>query len=138
MDTFVFPTTRAEDVCSAMETIMDDESYDTSGLMMVAAPPSNNKPVIIVAARCTGTHDTAKEAYAVLHDLKPLVETISAVPIQNVGDGRAALATKGEYKQFGIAGLQDFQTTSFVKAVALFEEMVTRYPETIKSTFNFQ
>ena len=138
MGTFIFPTTRAAEVGTAMEIIVNDSRYDTSGLMMLAAPPPSEKPVILIAARCTGDSNAGPQAYKTLHDLGPLVENSGLVPIQNVSDGRAALAAKGEYKEFGIAGVPSLKTSSFIEVAALFEEMVKECPETSKSTFNFQ
>jgi hypothetical protein len=43
--TFTFPLERAEEVCSSMKGLMDNERYGTSGLMMVMAPLPARKPV---------------------------------------------------------------------------------------------
>lgn len=138
MGSFVFPTDRAEEVCSAMKVVMDDERYGTSGLMMVTAPPPTRKPTLIISARLTGDPKDAGKAYKSLYDLKPLVANGGEVPIQNTSDARAAIGAKGDFKQFGIAGLPGFDVASFLKTIELYKEMVAECPDATNTAFNFQ
>lgn len=138
MGSFVFPTDRAEEVCSAMKVVMDDERYGTSGLMMVTAPPPTRKPTLIISARLTGDPKDAGKAYKSLYDLKPLVANGGEVPIQNTSDARAAIGAKGDFKQFGIAGVPGFDVASFLKTIELYKEMVAECPDATNTAFNFQ
>ena len=138
MGAFVFPIDRADEVCSAMKLVMDDERYGTSGLLMVAAPPPARKPSLIVSARLTGDPNDADKAYKSLYNLQPIVANGGEVPIQNVSDGRAAFEVKGDFKQFCIAGLPGFEIPSFLKTISLYEEMIAECPDAINSAFNFQ
>lgn len=138
MGTFVFSTDRAREVCSAMKVVMDDERYGTSGLMMVAAPPPTRKPSLIISARLTGDPEDAGKAYKCLYDLQPIVANGGEVPIQNVSDARAAIGAKGDFKQFGIVGLDSFHLASFLKTIPLYEEMIAECPDAINTAFNFQ
>jgi len=41
------------------------------------------------------------------------------VPLQNTSDAQAAVGTKGNFKEFGIAGLPSFEMASFLKIITL-------------------
>ena len=138
MGSFIFPTDRANEVCSAMNVIIDDERYGTSGLMMVTAPPPTRKPTLIIAARLTGDPKDASEAYKSLYDLQPMVANGGEVPLQNVSDARAAIGAKGDFKQFGIAGLPAFEASSFLRTIELYKEMVDECADATNTAFNFQ
>ena len=135
---FVFPVHRAAEVCSVMNKLMDDESYGTSGLLMVAAPPPARKPAIIVTARLLGDPNDAERAFEALFNLEPVIAKGVATPIQNLSDGLEPLCAKGDHKKFVIVGVPGFETSWFLQLVALFSEMVVEFPHTTNSIFYFQ
>ncbi|KAG8528310.1 uncharacterized protein KY384_007227 [Bacidia gigantensis] len=135
---FVFPLSRAEEVANAMKILMDDDHYATSGLMMVMAPPPTRTPSLVVSARYIGEPAKAKEAYAPLYGLKPLVANGSQVPIQNTSDGREAIGAKGDFKHFGIVGLRRFDSARFLQSIEKWKELVSECPDAINTAFNFQ
>ncbi len=135
---FVFPLDRAEEVCSTMKALMDDNRYETSGLMMVMAPPPVRQPSLVISARLTGDPEDAQEAFKPLYDLQPIVANGAEVPIQNASDARAAMGAKGDFKRFGVVGLRRFEADSFMKTISLWKEMVAECPDAINTAFNFQ
>lgn len=138
MGSFIYPTQRVCEICSAMKVVMDDKRYGTSGLMMVAAPPPAQKPCLIISARLTGDPNDASKAFKSLYDLKPIVANGQEVPIQNACDGRAAFEAKGDFKHFTIAGLPGFESKSYLKLISLYKEMIEDCPDAINSSFNVQ
>ena len=135
---FVFPLDRAEEVCSAMKGLMDNDRYGTSGLMMVMAPPPARKPALAISARLTGEPIDAQEAFKPLYDLQPIAVNGAEVPIQNASDARAALGAKGDFKRFSVVGLNCFNVDSFMQTISLWKEMVAECPDSINTSFNFQ
>ncbi|KAL9077826.1 MAG: hypothetical protein Q9157_003252 [Trypethelium eluteriae] len=135
---FLFPLDRIREVCSVMKVIMDDSRHATAGLMMIMAPPPARNPSLIIAARYTGDPQDAPKAYRNLYELEPIVANGSEVPIQNTSDGREAIGAKGDFKRFGIVGLQDFNEDAFVQVADFWKEMVAECPDAINSAFNFQ
>ncbi|RYP32062.1 hypothetical protein DL767_005416 [Monosporascus sp. MG133] len=138
MGSFIFPLERAEDVAQAMKPLMDDGSKATAGLMMVMAPPPARKPCLVIAARYTGNLDDAEDAYKPLYDLAPMVANGRPVPIQNISDGREALAAKGDFKRFGVVGLRRFDVERFLQTVDVWNALVEECPDAINTAFNFQ
>ncbi|KAL9094515.1 MAG: hypothetical protein Q9165_003074 [Trypethelium subeluteriae] len=135
---FVFPLDQIREVCSVMKIIMDDSRRATAGLMMIMAPPPARNPSLVIAARYTGDPQDAPNAFKDLYNLKPLVVNGSEVPIQNTSDGREAIGAKGDFKRFGIVGLQYFNENAFVQVADLWREMVAECPDAMNSAFNFQ
>lgn len=136
--TFVFGVDRAEEVCSTMKALMEDERYGTSGLMMVMAPPPGQQPSIVISARLVGDPAQAQEAFQPLYDLRPSFANGADTPIQNISDARAALGAKADFKRFGIVGLYSFDADAFMKTIALWKEMIAECPDAIQTAFNFQ
>ena len=135
---FVFPLDRAKDVCSAMKVLMDDGRHATSGLMIITAPPPARKPSLVIAARYTGDPENSQEAYKSLYDLQPIVANGGEIPIQNTSDGRAAVGEKGDFKRFGIVGLRQFDTDSFLKIIDVWKSLIAECPDAVNTAFNFQ
>ena len=133
--TFVFHLDSAKDVATAMEPLMDDSRYATSGLIMTMAPPPARKPSIVILARYTGDPADAETAYKPLYDLKPLVAKGSQVPVQNISDGREAIGAKGDFKRFGIVGLRRSDIESFLRTIEVWIELVADCPNAIKTVF---
>ena len=69
----VFPLERAKELGVVMESLMIDNRYASSGLIMTMAPPPARKPSLVISARFTGDPVNAKASYKPLFDLKPLV-----------------------------------------------------------------
>ncbi|KAK7990904.1 FAD binding domain-containing protein [Apiospora arundinis] len=135
---FVFPLERAREVAEIMNTLMDDESQATAGLIMTMAPPPARKPALVISARYTGNPDDAKIAYKPLYDLKPVAVNGGPVPIQNASDAREMLCAKGDFKRFGIVGLRRFDIDSFLRTIELWKNLVETCPDAINTAFNFQ
>ena len=135
---FVFPLVRAREVTSVMKVLMDDSRYATGGLIMVVAPPPAQQPSLVVSGRYIGDLEAAKDAYKALYDLGPIVVLGGEVPIQNISDGREALAAKGGFKAFGTVGLQDFDEENFLKTIGIWKELIAECPDAVNTAFNFQ
>jgi hypothetical protein len=135
---FLFPLGRAREVANAMETLINDSTKATAGLMMVQAPPPTHDPVLVIAARYTGDPADADLAYKALYDLKPVVVKGGPVPIQNASDGREVLASKGGFKKFGVVGLRRLAVDGFLSTIDIWKSLVTECPDAINTSFNFQ
>ena len=132
---FVFPQARAKEVAEVMKPLIADSSHATAGLMMILAPPPHRN---VIAARFTGTPAEAEAAFKPLYDLKPLVAAGKELPIQNASDGREAIGAKGDFKGFGVVGLQQFDVDSFLGTIVVWEDLVTECPDAINTAFMFQ
>ncbi|TVY18018.1 FAD-linked oxidoreductase azaL [Lachnellula arida] len=135
---FVFPLSRAEEVTSVMKDLMNDDRHGTAGLMMIMAPPPARNPCLVIATKYTGDPKNAPEAYKALYELQPIVANGASVPIQNANDAQDALGAKGDFKRFGIIGLQRFNQGSFLKIIELWRELVAECPDAINTSFNFK
>ncbi|PFH60833.1 hypothetical protein XA68_10240 [Ophiocordyceps unilateralis] len=136
---FVYPIDRAREVAEAMQTIVNDSSRATAGLVMAICPPPARKPSLVVAARFRGGDaGHVKLAFAPLHQLGPLMTDGGFVPIQNVCDGREALEVKGGYKTFATVGLGRFDTDRFLQTTDVWKRLMRECPDAINTTFNFQ
>lgn len=136
---FIFPLGRVAQVCEAMKKVIDNESYATSGLMMIMAPPpARNTPSLAISARLTGNPNEASKAFQPLYALQPLVAKGGEVPLQNASDARAAIGAKGDFKRFGVVGLHHFDAEAFAEAVSVWKDMITKCPDAINTAFNFQ
>lgn len=135
---FVFPQARAKEVALVMKPLMDDSSRATSGLMMVLAPPPHRNPSLVIAARFTGNPADAEAAYKPLYDLKPLIAAGKEIPIQNASDGREAIGAKGDFKRFGVVGLQRFDVNSFLDTIHIWKGLIAECPDAIDTAFMFQ
>lgn len=135
---FGFPLPRAREVCSAMQNIMNDAEYATSGLMMIMAPPPARNPSLIISARLIGNPADAQKAYQALYELNPLIANGGEVPLPNASDARAALGAKGDFKRFSVVGLHDFDINAFMKTIDVWQELITECPDSINTAFNFQ
>jgi hypothetical protein len=60
------------------------------------------------------------------------------IPIQHSSDSRAPLGAKGDFKQFGVVGLDRFEADLFLKTISLWREVVAECPDAINTSFNFQ
>lgn len=45
---FLYPVDRAEEVCSALESLMTTTKYNTAGMIMAMAPPPAFQPMLAV------------------------------------------------------------------------------------------
>jgi hypothetical protein len=135
---FMFPVHRADEVCSAMQVLMDDNSQPTGGLLMLMAPPPARNPMIAVAARYTGDLDNARTAYKALYDLGPIVAKGAAIPLDCVADGRDAFNAHGSFKEFGIVGLHRFDKTAFLEVIKVWKALIAECPDAVNTSFNFQ
>ena len=136
--TFIYPVERANEVCSAVKTVMNDERYNTSGSMIIASPPPAQTPSIIISVRLTGDPKNADKAFGIFEKLNPTVSEGQEVPLQNASDGRAAFEARGGLKHFSIAGLPSFEPGWFLELTSLYQEMVEECPDAKNSAFNFQ
>ena len=102
---FIFPIERASEVAATMSKLMDNESYSTGGLIMVASPPPAFQQVVMVSAKLLGNPNHADEAFKPLHDLNPMMKKGGAVPIQNLSDALEPVCAKGGFKRFSIIGV---------------------------------
>lgn len=137
--TFVFPYSRAKEVCDAMSIIMNDEQYATSGLLMLACPPPAQKPTLVISTRLVG-QTNPQQAYKLLFDLKPLVAQGTQVAIQNTNDAPAARALEahGDFKRFSIVGLPRFDINAFLEMTEVYDTMITECPDAKSTSFNFK
>ncbi|PSR83008.1 hypothetical protein BD289DRAFT_454010 [Coniella lustricola] len=135
---FIFPLDRAREVAEAMKVIMDNDKESTGGLIMAICPPPARKAALVVAARHVGNIENAKDTFAALYDLKPLIADGGPVPIQNISDGREALEAKGGFKTFGTIGLRRFDITRFLQTIDVWKRLVEECPDAINTTYNFQ
>ncbi|PWY76055.1 FAD-binding domain-containing protein [Aspergillus sclerotioniger CBS 115572] len=134
---FIFPLDRATEVVPTMKQIMDDPTHATAGLMMAIAPPPARTPSLVISARYTG--DEAPEVpFKALYDLQPIATTGRELPYQNVNDDREALCAKGDFKRFGLVGLDEFRVDAFVQAIEIWKKLVHECPDAINTTFNVQ
>ncbi|RAL16638.1 FAD-binding oxidoreductase [Aspergillus homomorphus CBS 101889] len=135
--TFVFPLERTTEVARVMKLLMADARHATAGLMMIVAPPPQRNPALVISARYTGDEDP-HVPFGPLYDLQPLLATGSEVPVQNASDAREVLCAKGDFKQFGVVGLHDFDADAFVRTVDIWKKMIAECPDAINTGFNFQ
>ena len=135
---FVFPLDRAREVAEAMDVLMNDPTYPTSGLIMTMAPPPERKPALMISARLTGDPADAPQAYKKLYDLEPLSANGGEIPLQNASDARAAIGNKGDFKRFSIVGLKGFDINTFLKTIDIWRNLTHECPDAISTAFNFQ
>ncbi|KAK6826934.1 hypothetical protein RU639_004408 [Aspergillus parasiticus] len=134
---FIFPLERATEVAPVMKRLMADARYEVAGLMIISTPPSTRTPSLVIAARYTGAEEP-QVPFKALYDLHPMVVTGGDVPIQNASDAREVLCAKGDFKQFGVVGLHEFNTDGLVRTIDTWKKMVHDCPDAIKTGFNFQ
>ncbi|PYI30570.1 FAD binding domain-containing protein [Aspergillus indologenus CBS 114.80] len=134
---FVFPLHRAAEVARVMKPLMADGKHATAGLMMIMASPPARVPSLVISARYTGDEDP-HVPFGPLYELQPVRVTGGDVPVQNASDAREVLCAKGDFKQFGVVGLHEFNEDAFVQTVELWERMVKECPDAINTAFNFQ
>ncbi|KAE8397456.1 FAD binding domain-containing protein [Aspergillus pseudonomiae] len=134
---FIFPLERATEVAPVMKRLMADAQYEVAGLMMISTPPPTRTPYLVIAARYTGAEEP-QVPFKALYDLHPMVVTGGDVPIQNTSDAREVLCAKGDFKQFGVVGLHEFNADGLVRTIDTWKQMVHDCPDAIKTGFNFQ
>lgn len=134
-----FPLDRAKEVAEVMKDLINDDRYNTSGMMMITAPllPAKES-TLLISARYIGDPKQVEEAYKPLRDLNPLSFEGSQVPIQNVSDGKNEFYEKGDFKSFGIAGLHQFHLDRFLQTIPIWQELVKECPDAANTSFNFQ
>ncbi|KAF7931924.1 uncharacterized protein EAE97_008945 [Botrytis byssoidea] len=120
-----------------MKNLMNNDQFATAGFMIMA-PPSARDPCLVIAACYTGNPNDAALAYKDIYDLKSLIASGAPVPIQNASDRGEALAAKGDFKQFGIVGLHQFDEEAFLRTIAIWKEMIAECSDAINTAFNFQ
>ncbi|PIG89092.1 hypothetical protein AARAC_011267 [Aspergillus arachidicola] len=107
------------------------------GMMMIVAPPPTRTPSLVIAARYTGD-EYPEVLFKPLNDLHPLVTTGRDVPIQNFSDAREVLCAKGDFKQFGVVGLHDFDAEGFLQTIDTWKKLVHDCRDAINTGFHFQ
>ena len=138
MGTFIFPVAKAEAVCDAINSLVNNQVYVTAGHCMVVAPPPDLKQIIMVSAQFSGPAEETDEAFKSLSRIGPIKTMSSRSSFENHSDHLAMMCAKGDFKRFNQIGVQEFDSKSFVELADNHRELLNSCPDAGRSGFTIE
>lgn len=138
MGTFIFPVAKAEAVCEAVNSLVNNETHITAGHCMIVAPPPVFKQVIMVSAQFLGPEEKTDEAFTPLSSIEPIKTMISRSSFEGHSDHLAKMCEKGEFKRFNQVGIHDLTSQNFTELIDIHGKLLATCSDASRSGFTIE
>lgn len=134
-EAFLFPLNRAMEIAEALEPLMNDATYNTTGLLMPACRPPAFPSALVVSVKLIGDPNDAPAAFKVLYDLNPLAKIGGELKVEDLGNALDRACEKGGFKHYSLTGAHAFRPAQFIKTVKLWQQLIIACPDAKESSF---
>lgn len=136
--TFVFPLSSTAAVVAAAAGMMDEQGHNSANIVVVTLDPGSGTPCLLVMCVFFGSSNDAEIYTAPYRSLNPMMAIGERISYANINDGMDAFMTKGDYKQFRMAGTTRFDPEPWAEIVEQFVQLKEKCPDVVSGGFGFE
>ncbi|KAK8052542.1 FAD binding domain-containing protein [Apiospora rasikravindrae] len=137
--TYVFLPHQIDQVCAAVETVIQNDRYASAGhFMVMQAPPELKQQVLFVAPQVFCSSEEAAKIFQPLVDVGTLQQAIVPSTFEKHSDQLDWVCAKGDFKRFTQNGLPDWNRENIKKLAQLHAELVENCPDAARSGYNIE
>ncbi|KAI4116242.1 MAG: hypothetical protein LQ345_003305 [Seirophora villosa] len=137
LGTLFYPTERASEVCSALNSVVSALDHASSGHFMVMNDPSKGR-ILMLAPQYFGTEPELQKTFKSMTDLDPLEQNYFPSTFDKHSDHLSWMCSTGDFKRFSQTGLKSINPDNFRKLVDLHQELVETVPGAERSVFTIE
>ncbi|KAK8038314.1 FAD binding domain-containing protein [Apiospora phragmitis] len=137
--TYIFLPHQIDEVCAAVEKVIQNDQYASAGhFMVMQAPPELKQQVLFVAPQVFCSSDEAAKLFQPLIDVGPLQQATMPSTFDKHTGQLDWVCAKGDFKRFTQNGLPDWNRDNIKKLAQLYLELVENCPDAVRSAYNVE
>lgn len=136
--TYIFDISQAQEVASALAGLMVDEENNASVLNIVSQHPVTRDPCVLTLASYFGSTSDAEKFFSPIVALNPAMTDAKRVDYTQLNDGIDIFCSKGDFKEFNLKGIPDFNPGAWGAVAQTFDDLTKECGDLVFGGYGFE